>query len=114
MEESMINAPINAMPAMPVAMQPAEQTKQFNAVAITVHNPTVEAGTQGPSPYNYPQASVYSYPQTSVYQPAAPVNAPAAQEVQQSEQFNVPEPAITPAPAQENAVQPLEKPAVEQ
>ena len=45
----MINAPINAMPAMPVAMQPAEQTKQFNAVAITVHNPTVEAGTQGHS-----------------------------------------------------------------
>lgn len=106
MEESMINAPINAMPAMPVPMQPVEQPKQFNAVSITVHKPTVEAGSNA-SPYNYPQASVYAYPQGSVYQPAAPVStpAPAAQEIQQPAQYQVPEPVIAETPE----VQPQEQ-----
>ena len=107
----MINVPMNAVPAMmptPMPVQGPEE-KQYNAVAITVHKPTVEtvANNQN-SPYVYPQASVYSYPAASIYgMPTTPAQAevqptanpamlavPAeqtAQEIVQPQTYQVPE-----------------------
>lgn len=53
----------------PVYTEPDQ--KQYNAVSITVHKPTVEAGSTDNAnqfnPYNYAQAPIYNYPQASVY-----------------------------------------------
>lgn len=103
----MINAPMNVVPGMsPVGVQPQVQDeKQYNAVAITVHKPTVEAPANNmPGPYTYPQAPIYNYPQASVYNPpmvpeAAPAkvavhNEPAAMEIQQPQTYQVPDSVI--------------------
>lgn len=97
----MINAPIYAMPQAAAPMHTVTPEKQFNAVSIKIDKPTVEAGSQTESPYNYPQASVYAYPQANVYPPAAPVSEVPAQEIKQPEQYQVPEPVITEAQPQE-------------
>lgn len=101
---------MNVTQGMIPAVMPAQahDEKQYNAVAITVHKPTVETSANTPiSPYVYPQAPIYNYPQTSVYDaPSAPVQPeaapamaavpaePAAQEVTQPQPYTVPESVI--------------------
>lgn len=132
---------MNAVPAMmptPMPVQGPEE-KQYNAVAITVHKPTVETTASSPnSPYAYTQASVYSYPQASVYgapiaqeqpavQPANPammaVTAePTAQETEQTQSYQIPESVLPeskpieqlPAAASVEPVQQKEDTLVEQ